>query len=1033
MAGNSLVSYRAEIGRFNMKCTNLCPLNGHALVLFFVSNFGFLFWLFLLIIVDNDVEKNPGPNLINGILLNTRSVKSVNARRNKLALIQSLVTLKNAAIVCLTETWLSKDIRNEEIFPCGSYQIFRKDRDGYGGVLVAVHESIKSKERPDLIPHSDTHNETVVVELRLPKLPKIALVTHYRPPSDNSYECAHNFRQTLNNIRASNFNTIWTMGDFNLPNLDTESGLPLDNSSVCEMYYNIFQDFSLLHLIHVPTHRNGNTLDFILSNEPDLFGNISVEKDIFPSDHYLINFNIHVTLLQPEKVSRIVYNYRKADWIGLRSAISNSNLGEILRTYSSDISQACEQWTVTFREIIDKYIPRHKIKNINSPPWIDGDVLHLSNKKETAHRKAIKKNTPESWNKYKRLRNKLRNLVDFKYDKYIEDSTAAVCDNPKRFWGLLRSKMKNKNTPLNLYDEAKSCTSSKDKASMFNNFFYSNFTNTNGTGPFPYIHEFINPNLNKLEISIAETRLILDNIDPNKATGPDDISGRILKECSKEISPSLTMLFNMSLDSGIVPNMWKRANVVPVFKKGEKTLCSNYRPISLLCIVSKVLERALLNQIKNEIIPLITKFQHGFLNGKSTETQMLSVFDNISKVLDDGGQTDIIYLDFSKAFDSVPHHLLLHKMKSFGFNGTLLSWFSNYISNRRQRVVIEGENSEWLPVLSGVPQGSILGPVLFILYVNDMVTQVSENTSVNLFADDAKVVRTINCRLDYILLQRDINQLFDWSNTWLLNFNITKCKLLRIARVVRYCVDYFINDVKLECVNEFTDLGIMISSNLSWHSHITSKVKRANSLLGFIKRTCGFNAPVECKRILYLALMRSTIMYGSTVWCPNRGDMKLLEGVQRRATKYILNDYTSDYKSRLQKTKLIPLNYYKEYRDICFLYKCINGFYNIDINDFIKFQNHSHYQTRMRTNKPSMIYPTRSNTVKGAEFFFNRIVSCWNILPSDIKSLKCKNKDIWPFKNKLLEYYQHRTSTVFQSDNICTWTSSCRCPICRQS
>ena len=343
---------------------------------------------------------------------------------------------------------------------------------------------------------------------------------------------------------------------------------------------------------------------------------------------------------------------------------------------------------------------------------------------------------------------------------------------------------------------------------------------------------------------------------------------------------------------------------------------------------------------------MITKFldwnfQHGFLNGKSTETQILSVFDNISKVLDGGGQTDIIYLDFSKAFDSVPHHLLLHKMKSFGFNGTLLSWFSSYLSNRKQRVVIEGENSEWLPVVSGVPQGSILGPFLFILYINDMVSQVSDGSCVSLFADDAKVIRKIACRLDYILLQRDLNDLFNWSKIWLLNFNISKCKLLRIARVIKYCVDYHIDDVKLECVTEFPDLGVKIESDLSWHSHVTSKVKRANSLLGFIKRTLGFNSSVQSKQTLYLALIRSTLMYGSTVWCPNRGDMKLLEGVQRRATKYILNDYTSDYKLRLKKTNLIPLNYYKEYRDFCFMYKCIHGFYNMSVCDFISFYDHS--------------------------------------------------------------------------------------------
>ena len=232
------------------------------------------------------------------------------------------------------------------------------------------------------------------------------------------------------------------MGDFNLPNLDTRSGLPLDNANNCESYYNIFEDAGLTHLVHEPTHQDGNTLDFILSNQPELFSNINLEKDIFPSDHYVVNFTLRASIEKRQEVPRVVYNYRKANWDGLRKAISDMNFCGILRNYQADVNQACMQWTSKFKSLIDKFIPRHRIKNINSPPWIDGDVIHLSHKKENAHRKAFRKDTPESWSKYKKLRNKLRNLVDFKYNKYIEDSTAAVSDNPKRFWGLLRSKNK---------------------------------------------------------------------------------------------------------------------------------------------------------------------------------------------------------------------------------------------------------------------------------------------------------------------------------------------------------------------------------------------------------------------------------------------------------------------------------------------------------------------------------------------------------------------------------------------------------------
>ena len=212
MAGNSLDSYRAEIGCFYVKSTLRSTLNGHIVLLQCLGIFGFLYWLFLLLIFANDVELNPGPNHIKGFLLNTRSAKSVNSKRNKLALIQTLVSLKNALIFCLTETWLTSDIKDEEILPCGSFKIMRKDRGGYGGVMLAVHKSIKCKERRDLVPTGDKHNEIVIAELNFPNRSKIALVGYYRPPNDNTEQCAQLFHKALDNIRASKFKCVLGYG-----------------------------------------------------------------------------------------------------------------------------------------------------------------------------------------------------------------------------------------------------------------------------------------------------------------------------------------------------------------------------------------------------------------------------------------------------------------------------------------------------------------------------------------------------------------------------------------------------------------------------------------------------------------------------------------------------------------------------------------------------------------------------------------------------------------------------------------------------
>ena len=405
MAGNSLQDYRSKIGSFNVNCQSSCPMNGH-MVLLQILRFGLLLWIFILILLSGDIKLNPGPNLVNGLLLNTQSLKSVNAQRNKMAQLQSLMSLKNALVVCLTETWLKPDIPSDELFPFDSFNVYRKDRDGHGGVLVAIHHSIRSKFRADLVTDASDHNEIIVVELRLPKLPKIALVNFYRPPSDNSAECRQNFKSCLDSIRLAGFEHIWVMGDFNLPNMDPSTGLPLNNAFHCDDYYNIFQDNGFVHLVTSATHRSGNALDFIPANHPDCFTNINVESDIFPSDYNVVNFSKKIN-----KIPRTVYNYRKADWNGLRRSIAESDLFQIIQDSGNDINSACSRWTNQFLKLINKFVPCCKVRNINSPPWIDGEVVHLSNKKDTAHRKAINKDTPEAWDKYKKLRNKLRNLI----------------------------------------------------------------------------------------------------------------------------------------------------------------------------------------------------------------------------------------------------------------------------------------------------------------------------------------------------------------------------------------------------------------------------------------------------------------------------------------------------------------------------------------------------------------------------------------------------------------------------------------------
>ena len=428
--------------------------------------------------------------------------------------------------------------------------------------------------------------------------------------------------------------------------------------------------------------------------------------------------------------------------------------------------------------------------------------------------------------------------------------------------------------------------------------------------------------------------------------------------------------------------------------------------------------------------------QHGFVQGRSCVTQLLSVLHDMGASLDAGEEIDVVYLDFSKAFDSVPHIGLLHKLSLFGIQGSLYAWFSNYLSSRYQRVQVDGAYSPWVSVTSGVPQGSLLGPFLFLLYLNDLPDVVSNSTSIALFADDAKCSSVVRTPDDCLALQRDLNCLYDWTTLWGLKFNTSKCEVLRISRkrsssLLNLAVSpYTLDDFPLGAVATQKDLGVTVTNTLSWGFHISSVVAKANRKLGFLRRHFGSAClGADRKRLLYLAFVRSQLGYASEVWAPQSciRDLKLLEGVQRRATRYILGCHRDpnsrpSYKSRLVSLNLLPISYWLECRDLLFLYKGVNGLLNFPLSNFIRF---STGRTRSAASSLNLRHFLRFRTSLFRDSYFIRIVYLWNDLPLSIR----QTPSIKLFKTRLYEHYFKKMDCAFETDRIRTWKTIC--PNCR--
>ena len=435
---------------------------------------------------------------------------------------------------------------------------------------------------------------------------------------------------------------------------------------------------------------------------------------------------------------------------------------------------------------------------------------------------------------------------------------------------------------------------------------------------------------------------------------------------------------------GKIPETWKTANVIALHKKDSKNVALNYRPVSLTCIICKVYEQLIRRHIINFVNNDISKHQHGFVSNKSCFSNLLETVDTIIDMLENGGPVDIFYFDFCKAFDSVPHYRLLTKLESIGINGKTLEIIRDFLSGRSMISVVRGVCSSSRPVLSGVPQGSVLGPLLFVLFINDLPDGLKNIAK--LFADDLKLVADAS---DPEAIAADIKLLENWEYLWLLRFNVVKCKVMHLNFNSNDNREYVLDNVPLKVINTENDLGLVTCNNLNWLEHIKTSIKEANKLIGWITR----NIVVKDRNVMlniYKTLIRPKLEYCVQIWNPvaTHGNWSLileLESVQRRYTRLINDIGTLSYSERLDNLNLTTLAERRIRGDLIETYKILSKTVEYGKNVFNVGRSGINIVA-----KRTISNSTEINKLRLA-FLPNRVSVYWNKLPISVKLSRCHN------------------------------------------
>ena len=625
---------------------------------------------------------------------------------------------------------------------------------------------------------------------------------------------------------------------------------------------------------------------------------------------------------------------------------------------------------------------------------MDGEIRRCIAEKKKAWKKWKESKKMKDEQDYKKKVAETKKKIRKKKNSHERKVAECRKTNPKMFYSFVNrvKKVRSKIGPLR-NDEGEIVSDYMEMSNVLNKQYASVFTSSEDA--LPELESTANGNeIKDVEISIDIVKRVIDQLKEQSASGPDEIPPRVMKELRNEIAIPLSILFRHSIKTGQIPDEWRDAVVTPIFKKGKKCDPANYRPVSLTCVSCKMLERIVKEALTKHVEEnnLIDNAQHGFRAKRSPMTNLVEFNNVTTKWLDEGKAYDVLYLDFAKAFDKVPHKRLLLKLEAMGVKDELLKWIGDWLKGRRQRVKVESTLSEWIEVLSSVVQGSVLGGTLFDIFINDIVKCVLD-ALVLLFADDTKVAQQVRNEEDRNRMQENIDRLHQWAETWGMSFNASKCKILHVGHN-NPKFKYTMNGAEIGESSEEKDLGVWMEATMKPGKQCAVAARSANFTLGQIQRSFHYRNKKTLVP-LYKTFVRPKLEFAVQAWSPWReGDKKVIEKVQERMVRMLSDARGKTYEEKLHDAGLTTMTERRERGDAIETFKTLKGFNKVDKNRWFQIEQSETRPTRRNTEitedgevrRENVLVEEKARLEVRRHFFNVRAARTWNSIPDKVRN-----------------------------------------------